>query len=128
MAANDELQDFLEPPRPAVVIWFKIYAGLLCLVYFGVMVMGISLFFIPAEELDLNEMTAPIFAGLFLVLGFLLFVGCLIPLVVRPQPWVWVYDLIVICLGMTSACCIFVSIPLLIFWLKPETKQYFGRT
>ena len=41
--------------------------------------------------------------------------------------WLWIYDLIIICLGMTSACFWPAVIPLLIFWLKPETKRHFGR-
>jgi hypothetical protein len=56
-----------------------------------------------------------------------LFGACLLPLVLRPQPWLWTYDLVIICLGMTSACFLPACIPLLIFWLKPETKHYFGR-
>jgi hypothetical protein len=28
-------------------------------------------------------------------------------------------------LGMTSACTLPICIPLLIFWLKPETKAFF---
>jgi hypothetical protein len=39
----------------------------------------------------------------------------------------WVYDLVVICLGMTSACILPASVPLLIFWLKPEVKSHFGK-
>jgi hypothetical protein len=29
---------------------------------------------------------------------------------------------------MTSVCCIPACVPLLIYWIKPETKAYFGRT
>jgi hypothetical protein len=40
---------------------------------------------------------------------------------------VWVYDIVLICLGMTSVCCMPVTIPLLIFWIKPDAKAWFGR-
>jgi hypothetical protein len=30
-------------------------------------------------------------------------------------------------IGMTSCCFLPFLIPLLIYWLKPETKAYFGR-
>jgi hypothetical protein len=43
------------------------------------------------------------------------------------KPWAWIYHLVLICLGM-SGCTIVASIPLLIFWLKPETKAFFGRS
>ncbi len=44
------------------------------------------------------------------------------------QPWVWIFHLVLICLGMTSACCLPATVPLLIFWIKAETKSWFGRT
>ncbi|MGB7159266.1 MAG: hypothetical protein WBD40_14450 [Tepidisphaeraceae bacterium] len=43
------------------------------------------------------------------------------------RPWVWIYDLVLICLGLTSICCMPATIPLLIFWLKPEAKAWFGK-
>ena len=42
------------------------------------------------------------------------------------RKWVWIYDLVVICLGMTSCCTLPVCIALLIFWIRPETRQFFG--
>lgn len=54
--------------------------------------------------------------------------GIVLPLVLGPWPWLWTYDLVIICLGMTSTCILPASIPLLIFWLKPETKRYFGKS
>ncbi len=47
--------------------------------------------------------------------------------ILKPRPWVWIFDLVLICIGMTSPCCMPASIPLLIFWIKPETRAYFGR-
>jgi hypothetical protein len=35
------------------------------------------------------------------------------------------YDLVLICIGMTSCCILPAAIPLLIFWLKPEAKNWF---
>ena len=43
------------------------------------------------------------------------------------RPWVWIYDLVLICLGLTSVCCLPATIPLLVYWLKPEAKSWFGR-
>jgi hypothetical protein len=40
---------------------------------------------------------------------------------------VWVFGLVLICLGLSSACCLPACIPLLIFWLKPEMKAFYGR-
>jgi hypothetical protein len=89
-----------------------------------------SLFFFLADPADteMSTVVARITGALLLVLGLGLFGACLLPLILRPRPWLWTYDLVVICLGMTSACILPASIPLLIFWLKPEAKRYFGKS
>jgi len=66
-------------------------------------------------------------AGL-LIISLPLFGACLLPLFVQPRPWLWTYDLVIICMGLTSACLLPACIPLLISWMKPETKSYFGKT
>ena len=42
------------------------------------------------------------------------------------KPWVWVYGIVAVCVGLPNCCFLPLSIPVLIFWLRPETKQYFG--
>jgi hypothetical protein len=42
------------------------------------------------------------------------------------QNWVWIYNLVLICLSLTSCYCTLFAIPLLIFWIRPETKAYFN--
>src|SRR5262245_59333738 len=104
-----------QPPK--VVMWFKVYSGVLCLVYAALALF--SLYLVLAGPADL---TASEERGVFVVLFIMslpLFGACLLPLVLRPRPWLWTYDLVIICLGMTSACFLPACIPLLIFWLKP---------
>src|SRR5262245_22541688 len=70
-----------------------------------------------------------IFIGLtFLVMGAGLAAVYIAAMLLPPMPWLWTYNLVLICLGMGSACYLPICIPLLIFWLKPENKAYFGRT
>jgi len=108
-------------PQPQKVVgWFKVYTGALCFCYLAAG--GFELFLIfddPAER------------TLGIVLLFVavsLFSACLLPLILQPRPWLWTYDLVIICLGMTSACFLPAAIPLLIAWMKPETKSYFRKT
>ena len=42
------------------------------------------------------------------------------------KPWAWTFGLVAICLGLSS-CMALAAVPLLIFWMKPETKAAFGR-
>jgi len=43
------------------------------------------------------------------------------------KPWAWIYHVVLIGFGLTSCACWPVAIPLIIYWLKPETKWMFGR-
>ena len=114
--------------RPKVLFWFKAYSGFLCILYLAVAGFGLYCFWADPSDLDMSKPAAQISAAAFLFLGLALFIACLLPLILTPRPWVWTYDLVVICMGMTSACFLPVCIPLLIYWLKPETKRYFGKS
>lgn len=125
MPDTDELE-FLPSRPPAVVTWFKIYCGLLCLLYLALAGFGCALIVVPSDQLDWEPIEKVLIVMGMIGMGLPLAAACLIPLILRPRSWLWVYDLVVICAGMTSACCAPFSIVLLIFWLKPEVKQYFG--
>src|SRR5262245_44812644 len=115
-------------PQPGVVTWFKVYCGALCLLYLATAAASLIFFLVDPVDLEMSPVEARVVGGLLLVMGLGFFVVCALPLVCRPRPWLWTYDLVVICLGMTSACCIPICIPLLIFWTKPEVKEFFRQT
>ena len=83
---------------------------------------------IAAEDPDTDATFWLIYGLICLVCG----VGLLVVHAVAPflplRSWVWIVHLVLICGGMTSACCLPMSVALLIFWIKPETRVYFGRS
>ena len=104
--------------KPRVVIWFKIYSAILCLIY--VFTLTLSPFLLGSNDDEL------ILAGVvFLILSIPLILICILPIFLPRKPWVWIYSLVIIGIGMTG-CCLPVCIPLLIFWIKPEVKRYYG--
>lgn len=113
--------------RPQVIIWFRVYCCVLCFLYLVFAAVSLVFFLGDPVDLEMPRVTALVIGLIFLLSGLLLFVASLLPLILRPRPWVWTYDLIIICMGMTSACFLPVCIPLLIFWMKPETKAHFGK-
>lgn len=113
--------------RPGVLLWFKIYCGFLCLTYLAVVAGSLFLLLGDPQGMDMDQTEARIMGAFLLLIGVVFFVACLLPLVLEPRPWLWIYDLVVICVGMTSACFLPICVPLLIFWLKPEVKRYFGK-
>lgn len=43
------------------------------------------------------------------------------------KPYNWIVGIVMIAIGLTSCCFLPAAVPLIIFWLKPETKAYLGR-
>ena len=63
-----------------------------------------------------------VFIGIGLVLLVPYAAGPLLP----RERWAWIVGVVLIGIGMTSLCCLPVAIPLLLGWLKPETKAYYN--
>jgi hypothetical protein len=115
-------------PAPAVVMWFRIYAAAMALLYLFCTIAGIALFFIPPDWLD-SERDEMLFMGtIFAIMGFPFFAVFAAGIFLPRRPWVWIYDLVLIAVGFGSCCILPASVALLIFWIKPETRAYFGRT
>lgn len=108
--------------KPPVVTWFTVYAVFMAVVYLAVL--GIGVFVASFGRKDEEVVQGVIFAVVALPL--------LVLYAIAPfrgnTPGAWTYHLVLICIGLTSACCIPIALPLLIYWLKPETKAYFGKT
>lgn len=112
--------------KPQVYTWFVVYCVLMGLMY--LFVAGIGLMYpMLAQMADKTTAESQIMGTMYTVFGVIFFIPFAIAPFLKPSPGVWVYDLVLICLGMTSCCCLPITIPLLIFWIKPETKTYFGR-
>ncbi|MFV0389641.1 MAG: hypothetical protein ACK5NT_12900 [Pyrinomonadaceae bacterium] len=106
------------------VFWFRIYCGLMTILYIFTIVLGVVLIFVPAEDpFGQNIISGSIYAILGTVLGSLFLVGLFMP----RKPLAWIYGIVMIAIGMASCCFFPAVIPLLIFWIKPETQAYFGR-
>ena len=91
-------------------------------------VAGIGVFFLvaPFTAEDLDGMSPAVMGGIYIAMGVLFAIPFLIAFFIPRKPWAWTYHIVMICIGMTG-CTIVASIPLLIFWLKPDVKGYFGR-
>ena len=115
------------PRQPGVVLWFKVYLVLNALMYIAVAgLLGAIALLAPdflEEELGPAVLLLAI-AGFCVLLAIVYLVALFFPL----RQWAWVYDLVLICLGFTGCLTLPFSIALLIFWIKPEVKNWFGTT
>jgi hypothetical protein len=111
---------------PGVITWYKVYLTLMCLLFLlvggagGALVSGVF----PVTADDLDGMPPEVMGTIYLVMGLAFMVPFAVALFLPRKPWAWIFHMVMICIGMTG-CTIVASIPLLIFWLKPEVKGYF---
>ena len=105
---------------PAVIAWQMVYCGVMLAFYFCCSLMGLYLF-LGAEEMadvDLSINEARIFGVIFMVVGFGLAALFATGLFWQRGTGGWVFHIVLISIGLTSACCWPSNIPLLIFWCK----------
>ncbi len=126
--APEYVYEYAPQPTPGVYTWFVVYCVLnvlaaICLVCLGIVGLAID----PAE-IDASREEVIIGSVVYLGCGTFMFFPYLAAPFLPRRPWVWIYDLVLICLGMTSCACLPICIPLLIFWIKPEVRAYFGST
>ncbi len=116
----------MDGEAPKVVLWVKVYEAALALVYLALVVAGF-VFLLADVATGPDDPPPAVLGGLFIAASLPLALLFGAGLFVRPTQRAWVFHLVLICIGLTSACCMPATIPLLIFWFKPETKAHFGR-
>lgn len=112
---------------PSVIFWFKVYSLALAGVYLLCTAGSIAMMLVDPATLDMGRTEQLIFGGLLGAIGAVLFVPFAAAPFLPRRPWVYVLDIVLIAIGMTSPCCVLASLPLLIFWIRPDTRAAFGR-
>src|SRR5688572_24126586 len=103
--------------KPAVWTWYVVYCVAMAILYLFVIGAGIFLLTVDPTWLEEDALLLRVEGVLFLGLGLVLMVIFAIAPFLPKKPWVWIYGIVLIGLGMTSACCLPATIPLLIFWI-----------
>jgi hypothetical protein len=126
LESNPAITPNTQPPQ--VVMWFKVYAGLMVLMYLGCIIGGAAMIYFADELPESERMELYINGGILALVGVPFSIVCALPFFFPRKPWVWIYNIVIIAIGLTSCCCIPACVPLLIYWLKPEVKMWFGRS
>lgn len=125
-----------EPPessgdaQPAVIFWYRLYAGTLALAYLGCLAFMLFLVFGVTREAvvyDPHATTRQIVDLVVILLSLFLGVFFAIATFVPRRPWGWSVGVCAIGIGLLGGVTLPFSVPLLVFWLKPVTKAAFGR-
>ena len=124
----DSYPNKLTPTKsPPAVMWFKVYTGLMALMYIVFFIGGGVMVFLADKAGEPERMELLTNGIVLAVVGLPFAIACALPFFFPRKPWVWIYNLVIITIGMTSCCCLPACVPLLIFWLKPEIKIWYGR-
>jgi hypothetical protein len=102
---------------PQVWVWFCVYCGAMVVWCIIGLLVGIGV--IAADN---GNTVNGVFRLMTSGIGLLLFAAA--PFLPKAR-WAWIYDIVMICLGMMS-CCLPASIALLVFWIRPEVKAFFN--
>jgi hypothetical protein len=115
------------PQKPPAVKWYVVYSVLMAIMYLLCAIGGAVLLSVDLSSLHLTKDVSEvkIQAIALLVVGFPLMLAFGVAPFLPRKPWNWIVGIALIGIGMTSCCCLPACIPLLIYWLKPETKAYF---
>jgi len=110
--------------RPAVVGWYKAYLGFLVFLFLLVVGAGVAILFAPLSPEDLDGMPKELMAGICIGGGLVMLIPSIIGFFLPRSKGASIFHLVMICIGLTGCTLVF-SIPLLIFWIKPEVKDWY---
>jgi hypothetical protein len=116
---------------PDAVYYFRVYGALYAVLHgllalFGLGMMFAPLWLPPASRAPDADMGFWIMGFIYGGMGLFFLAPTLVALFGGRRPWVHVVGTVVIAMGMLQICCIPVLIPLLLAWLKPETRAWYG--
>jgi hypothetical protein len=115
--------------RPAVILWFRIYAAVMMLASLAMLGLAVLMGYEatrPEVALSANAAGAPLVAIVLALIAAALVALYGVATFVPFRPWGWSLGLVAIGLGLAGGSILF-AIPLLVFWLKPEVKAAFAR-
>lgn len=105
--------------------WYRVYCVVMVLLY--LLVVGMGLFLLLATPPPGTDQDLRFIGGIYIAIGAILFLVFAVALFLPPKPYNWIVGIVLMGLGMTSCCFLPFLVPLMIYWVKPETKAYFGR-
>jgi len=103
------------------------YCGILTLLYALIAVFGGFMAYMQPNTRDYSSEETMITGIIYALVGAVFFAVFLVATLLPAKPYNWVVGIVMIAIGMTSCCLWPATIPLLIYWIKPETRSYFGR-
>ncbi len=129
MAVPEPPDTPVTPPasRPAVLPWFSAYCAVMAAVGLLFLVIGLALHYGGSDAILWHDPAEARFAAaVYTTLGAVFLPLFLIGTCLPRRSFGWTLGIILLALSIPTCCCVPVSLPLLFFWIRPETRAYFG--
>ena len=107
--------------------WYRVYVAFLALLYLAVTVFGAMLTIMRPATREYSEQEIVLMGVIYAAIGVVFFLAYTIAIFLPPKPYNWIVGIVMMAISMTSCCFVPFALPLIIFWVKPETRAYFGR-
>ena len=112
---------------PKTFFWYRVYCGSLTGLYGLLAAMGLFIAYMRPATNNQSAEESLIMGLIYAIVGTIFFAVFLVASTLPPKPYNWIVGIVMIAIGMTSCCLWPAVIPLLIYWIKPETREFFGR-
>ncbi len=117
-----------EERPPEAIYYFRIYAVVMLLCLLGGFGSGLYMMLEPLMKRIGTPSAGDWIGGAILmcISGFFMVPHAIVLFGGRAK---WVYTLATVLIGMSmlwNMCCLPITLPLLIVWMKPETKKWYG--
>lgn len=110
--------------RPQVVLWQIVYCAVMVLLFLATMAAGLVL--LVKSELLANSASEllefRLLGTLYAIMGAAVSVSHFLGIFWRTGKGGWTYNMVLICLGLSSCASWPATIPLLLFWLKHKDR------
>lgn len=115
-----------EPQAPPVWKWYVAFCIVMAVMWLGLVILGLGFISTGPPNTEMSPQEAKVMGLIFVGLG----VALAAPYVAAPflprRRWAWVVGIVLIVFSMSGTCCLPAAVPLLVFWVRPENKAFFG--
>jgi len=107
--------------------WYRIYIGAMLALYAAVAIGGLVFAVMSTSFAGREQEDALMMGIIYGIFGMIFAAVYGVALFLPRKPFNWIVGIVMIAIGLSSCCLLPATVPLIIFWLKPETRAYFGR-
>lgn len=116
----------LNMETPSAVTYYRIYAGVLAVIYAALVIAGIGMLVASPSMSGKDQLEFIVYGVVFVVMGVPLAIASVVSMFLPQRKWAWFMHVIMAAMGTSSCCFAPFAIFIIIKYLEPDVKRYFG--